>query len=238
MLITGTDTGVGKTVVTAGLAAALRARGVDAGVMKPVASGCTIADGRSHSPDTMFLRTVAGVTEPDWMITPVMLEPPLAPTVAARMAATPFTYNQIRVGVLEMMDRHPVLLVEGVGGFLVPVTEALLMAEIARKLEMTVLIVARCGLGTINHTLLTIEAVQMRELRIAGVVFNQAYGDDLDVSTETNAEEIERIAGVHILGMLPYDPELSVEECRPGRLVERVAEHLDVEGIIRRECGG
>ena len=99
ILITGTDTGVGKTVVTAGLAAALRARGVNAGVMKPVASGCTIADGVMVSPDTDFLRAVTGVTEPDFMLTPVMLEPPLAPTVAARMAATPRCPRRFRTGL-------------------------------------------------------------------------------------------------------------------------------------------
>jgi len=236
ILITGTDTGVGKTVVTAGLVAALRARGIDAGVMKPVASGCTIADGVMYSPDTDFLRTVTGVTEPDFMVTPVMLEPPLAPAVASRMTGVPVTVNQIQVGLYNLTERHPVVLVEGVGGFLVPVNDEMLMSDLAEKLCDSVLIVARSGLGTINHTLLTIEAVQMRGLRVAGVVFNHAYADDVDASTDTNPAEIERIAGVHLLGTLPFDPELSVEACSPGALVESVETNLDVEGFIRREC--
>jgi len=236
ILITGTDTGVGKTVVTAGLAAVLRARGVDAGVMKPVASGCTVADGVITSPDTDFLRVVAGVTEPDFMITPVMLEPPLAPSVASRMTGVPVTLNQIKGGLVDLAERHPVVLMEGVGGFLVPINDELLMSDVAEKLCDSALIVARPGLGTINHTLLTIEAVQMRGLRVAGVVFNNAYEDDADASTDTNAEEIERIAGVHMLGTLPFDAETSVEECRPGSLVASVEAFLDVEGFIRREC--
>jgi len=235
ILITGTDTGVGKTVVTAGLAGALRARGINAGVMKPVASGCTVAGGEIISPDTDFLRAATGVTEPDFMVTPVMLEPPVAPSVAARMGATPFTFAQIREGLVDLLERHPVVLMEGVGGFLVPVTDEMLMSDIAEKLRASVLIVARPGLGTINHTLLTIEAVQMRELRLAGVVFCQTREDERDASTGTNVAEIEHISGAYMFGTLPFDPTISVEQCRVGALVELVEEHLDVEGFIRRE---
>ncbi|KPJ52438.1 MAG: hypothetical protein AMS16_06370 [Planctomycetes bacterium DG_58] len=236
ILVTGTDTAVGKTVVTAGLAAAIRSRGIDAGVMKVAATGCTISDGYICSADTQFLRALTGVTEPDWMIAPICLEPPLAPAVAARLTGVGVSWDQVKQGVVDLCERHPVVLVEGVGGLLVPLDDEMLLADVAERLGMTVLIVARPGLGTINHTLLTIEAVQMRELRVAGVVFCQTFEDEEDVSTATNPAEIERIAGVHILGTLPFDPELSVEECRAGRLVELVEEHLDVEGFIRREC--
>lgn len=236
ILVTGTDTGVGKTVVTAGLAAALRSRGMDAGVMKPVASGCTVADGVTYSPDTDFLRALTGVAEPDWMITPVCLEPPVAPSVAARQTRGVVSLALIRQSLSDLCERHPVVLVEGVGGFLVPIDDETLLADIAEQLGMTVLIVARPGLGTINHTLLTIEAVQMRELRLAGVVFNHTFEGGEDASSATNPGEIERIAGVRILGTLPFDAELSVEGARPGNLVELVERHLDVEGFIRREC--
>ncbi|HUV39870.1 MAG TPA: dethiobiotin synthase [Planctomycetota bacterium] len=235
ILVTGTDTGVGKTVVTAGLAAALRARGIDVGVMKPVATGCTIADGELISPDTEFLRAATGVTEPDFMVTPVMLEPPLAPTVASRMTAAPFTFNQISTGLYDLLERHPVVLVEGVGGFLVPVTDEMLLADVAEAMKMTVLVVARPSLGTINHTLRTVEAVRMRELRIAGIVFNVTCEDDVDASSDSNVDEIERITGLRILGTLPFEPSISVEECRVGALAGLVETHLDVEGFMRRE---
>lgn len=239
ILVTGTDTGVGKTVVTAGLSAALRARGIDAGVMKPVASGCPLDDdGYVHSPDTSFLRVVSGVDDPEFMITPVCLEPPLAPAVAARASGVPVQMKDVRQALVDLRERHSVVLVEGVGGFLVPLDDETLLGDLAERLGMTALIVARPGLGTINHTLLTIEAVQMRDLRVAGVVFCETpeCGPENDESIATNAGEIERIAGVHMLGMLPFDAGLSVEECRPGRLAELVEEHLDVEGFIRREC--
>ncbi len=236
ILVTGTDTGVGKTVVTAALAGALRRRGVDAGVMKPVATGCTLANGEVFSPDTNFLRAASGVTEPDFMITPVTLEPPLAPSVAARMVATPWSVNQVTIGLEDLFERHPVVLIEGVGGFLVPLNGDMLVADLAVKLKANVLIVARPTLGTINHTLLTVEAAWSRGVRVAGVVFCETRAGDRDASTGTNADEISRVAGVHLLGTLPFDPETSVADCRVGRIVDLAEQHLDVEGFIRREC--
>ena len=239
ILITGTDTGVGKTVVTAGLATALRRRGINAGVMKPVATGCVRDEnGDFLSPDTEFLCAVTGVEDPYFMVTPVCLEPALAPAAAARTSGVTGVVEDMRQSFHDLMERHPVLLVEGVGGFLVPLDDETLLADFAGKLAMTVLIVARCGLGTINHTLLTIEAVRARGLRIAGLVFNHASADDSDASAATNPGEIERFAGVHMLGTLPFEAGLSVENCTPGRLVELVEQHLDVEGFIRRECRG
>jgi dethiobiotin synthetase len=236
ILITGTDTGVGKTVVTAGLAAALRRRGVNAGVMKPVATGCTRGlGGQMRCADAHFLRVVSGVSEPEFMITPIMLEPALAPAVAARESGVRVSARAIEIALLELEERHPIVLVEGVGGFLVPINDRMLLSDLAAKFKMTVLIVARPGLGTINHTLLTFEAARLRDLRIAGVVFNHTRPDEDDASIQSNAEEIERIAGVRILGTLPFDPEVSVEEAKGGSVVESVETCLDVDGIIERD---
>jgi dethiobiotin synthetase len=240
---------VGKTVVTAALAGALRRRRINAGVMKPVATGCkwtgagspgtdAFSQASLFSPDTNFLRAATGVTEPDFMLTPVCLEPPLAPAVAARMTATTLSMRQIAIGLLELCERHDVVLVEGVGGFLVPLDDETLLSDVAQRMKMTVLVVARPTLGTINHTLLTVEAVWRRELRIAGVVFCETRSGQRDASTATNADEIARISGVRILGTLPYDPETSVEECRIGRIIDLAEENLDIEGFIRRECKG
>jgi dethiobiotin synthetase len=151
------------------------------------------------------------------------------------MSGVTTVLRDMRQGLIDLMERHPVVLVEGVGGFLVPLDDQTLLADFAEKAAMTVLIVARCGLGTINHTLLTIEAVQMRGLRIAGVVFDETSADASDESAATNPTEIERLSGMHILGTLPFVPDLSVEQCVPGQLVDLVEHHLDVEGFIRRE---
>lgn len=237
ILIAGTDTGVGKTVVTAGLASALRRRGIDAGVMKPVATGCVRDENGDYiSPDTEFLCAVTGVEDPYFMVTPVCLELAVSPAVAARTSGVTTVVEDVRQGLNDLLERHPVVLVEGVGGFLVPIDDEVLLADIAESFGMTALIVARPGLGTVNHTLLTVEAVRARGLRIAGVVFNHTASGEGDASSATNPAEIERITGVHMLGTLPFDPQLSVEKCTSGRLAELVEEHLDVEGFIRREC--
>jgi dethiobiotin synthetase len=239
ILITGTDTGVGKTVVTAGLASALRRRGIDAGVMKPVATGVVRDEnGDFISHDTEFLCEVSGVKDPYFMVTPVCLEAALTPAVAAHMSGVTDVVEGMRQGLIDLMNSHPVVLVEGVGGFLVPLDDETLLGDFAEKAGMTVVVVARPGLGTINHTLLTVEAVQMRGLRVAGVVFNQTSAYAPDESAATNPGEIERFAGVYMLGTLPFVPDLSVEQCAAGGLVELVEQHLDVEGLIRRECSG
>ncbi len=235
IFVTGTDTGVGKTVVAGALAGAMRRRGINAGVMKPVATGCTIADGEVFCADTNFLRAASGVAEPDFLITAVTLEPPLAPSVAARMVATPFTINQMTVGLEDLFERHDVVLVEGIGGLLVPLDDETLVVDLVVKMRASLLVVARPTLGTINHTLLTVEAAWARDLRVAGVVFCETRANDRDVSTGTNAEEIVRISGVRFLGTLPFDPDASVADCRPGRIVDLALEHLDVDGIIQRE---
>jgi dethiobiotin synthetase len=236
ILVTGTDTGVGKTVVGGALAGALRRKGINAGVMKPVATGCATEDGEAFSLDTRFLRAVSGVEEPDFMLTPVALEPPLAPAVATRMTSAEWSARQVSIALEELLDRHPIVFVEGVGGFMVPLNNELLVCDFAKRHGMTVVVVARPTIGTINHALLTVEAAWRRDLRVAGVVFSQTRADDRDLSTETNAAEIARISGVRILGTLPFDPEASVEGLRPGRLVDLALEHLDITGFIEREC--
>ena len=239
ILVVGTDTGVGKTVVTGALAGALNRRGVRAGVMKPIASGCLRdANGTLYSPDTEFLRAATGIVEADFTLTQVYLEAPLAPAVAARVSGEAVSLRDIRPALFDLSDRYDVVLVESVGGFMVPIDDETLFSDLAERLELPVLIVARCGLGTINHTLLTIEAVKMRELRTAGFVFCRTSAEPLDLSAETNAAEIQRIAGVHFLGTLPFDPGAGVERCAPGRIVELAEQHLDVEGFIRREIAG
>ena len=237
ILVTGTDTGVGKTVVTAALAGAMCRRDVDVGVLKPIASGCSVsADGQLYSPDADFLRLATGVEEPDFMISPVCLEPPLAPSVAARLMGARVSEAVILQSVKDLSERHEVLLVEGIGGILVPIDDEALVVDLAERFGMSVLIVARPNLGTINHTLLTIEAIQMRELRVAGVVFCETSNDASDESTATNATEIERITGVHMLGTLPFDAEVDVAGGQLGRIIELADEHLDVDGLVRREC--
>ena len=190
VFITGTDTGVGKTVVTAALALALRARGADVGVVKPVQTG----DG-----DAAELKRLAGLAEPLEEIAPFSFAAPLAPLVAARLERVSLELDAVAARVRELAARHEVTLVEGAGGLLAPVGPDWTVADLAGVLSLPLLVVARAGLGTVNHTLLTVREAGRRGLDVAGVVLN---GPE-DESSATNGELIESFGGVRVLARIP-----------------------------------
>lgn len=194
LFVTGTDTGVGKTTVACRLARALRARGLDVGVMKPVETGC----GPELVPaDALLLREAAGSPDPLEAICPCRYVEPLAPAVAARLAgAVAPDLDQMATLARELAARHEVLLIEGAGGALVPLDERHMVADLIRRLDVPALIVARAGLGTLNHTLLTVEALRSRGNAIAGIVLN-AFGPE-DPSMDTNPEELVRLTGLPV----------------------------------------
>jgi dethiobiotin synthetase len=204
--VTGTDTGVGKTFVATGILAACRRRGLEVAALKPAESGCR----RTHSGDLepadgLALRAAAGLEAvPIDVIVPNRYELPVAPAVAARAEKRPFSLARVVESLAALRSRAPrLLLVEGAGGLLVPYDDHLLGADLAAQLALPLLIVARAGLGTINHTLLTLREAERRGLRVAAVILNQTAAVP-DPSEPTNAREIERIGGTRVLGPVPY----------------------------------
>lgn len=195
--MTGTDTGVGKTVVTAALALALRARGLDAGVVKPLQSGNAAADPEG---DAMLLKRWAGLAEEPEEIAPFAFRAPLAPLVAARLEGRSLKLDEVVARVRALAGRHELVLVEGAGGLLVPVGLAWTIADLAAALGLPLLVVARAGLGTVNHTLLTVAEARRLGLEVAGVVLNGRG----DAGAETNAELIESFGGVLVLDRVPW----------------------------------
>jgi dethiobiotin synthetase len=157
--VTGTDTGVGKTFVAAALVRELRKRGVHAGAVKPFATG--------NRDDARVLRAAMRGELTLEEINPVFFRRPLAPMVAARLEGK-------RVPLLLKLPkkRFDLLLVEGVGGWLVPLTERVTVADWVARQGWPIIIVARAGLGTINHTLLTVESAQRRGVKILAVILN------------------------------------------------------------------
>ena len=215
LFITGTDTGVGKTLVTALLALKLRAHGVDVGVIKPFASGCEWHNGTLLGEDAAFLRDATGVEDDFDAINPIRLEEPLAPLVAARRAneVTGDYFARAQQALKALQARHDAVLVEGVGGLLVPIAEQdgqiLTCRELIEELQMPVVIVARCTLGTINHTLLTVEALHNRA-EIAGLIFSDAAPvPHDDIAAQTSPAIIAEMTQLSILGQVPYLDDLS-----------------------------
>jgi dethiobiotin synthetase len=205
LFITGTDTGVGKTVVTGALATVLRLKGVNVGVMKPVATGCVRRREGLVSEDAEFLAQSADVLEPLADVTPIRFAEPLAPTVAAARARQEVDLETVWSTWRRLAAAHDVMLVEGIGGILCPVTPEMYVADMARKFGLPVLIVARPNLGTINHTALTVEAARARGLQIAGIVINRTNPETEGVAEMTAPDEIRRVTGVPIICSVPDD---------------------------------
>jgi len=201
LFVTGTDTGVGKTYVTAGIVRQLREAGVRVGACKPVASGAETWPAGLVWGDVEALWSALGGEYARERICPQRFVAPLAPPMAARAEGRTVDAPLLRSGVEWWREQVEFLLVEGVGGLLAPVSDHELVADLARDLGFPLLIVARRGLGTINHTLLTLEAAQSRGLPVAGVVLNEPVAPDPgDVSANKNAAELARWSGVPILG--------------------------------------
>ena len=222
LFVTGTDTGVGKTVVTGALAAVLRADGVDVGVAKPVQSG---AERNDLDGDTAVLRALSGVPDSTDQINAYAFSEPLAPLIASRRAGVGVEIDRCIELVEALARTHTAVLVEGAGGLHVPVGEHWTMADLMIRLCLPVLVVARATLGTINHTVLTVEAIRARGLRVAGVVINGPG----DASTPENAAVIERLGAVAVLGTVG-----AIEEpTAPGRMAALVRANVDTGALVR-----
>ncbi|HUG93185.1 MAG TPA: dethiobiotin synthase [Planctomycetaceae bacterium] len=221
LFITGTDTGVGKTWVAALLARELRAQGLTVGAYKPAATGaCTDPDGRLRWQDVDALAAVLGGTWDPARICPQRFIAPLAPPVAARGEGRSVDRDLLVRGAAWWSGQVEVLLIEGVGGLLCPLTDGETVADLAAGLRLPLLVVARQALGTINHTLLTIEAARGRGLAIAGVILNEVAPASGDPSVATNADEIESRAGVRVLATLSHGQQAGLLRDRHGRTIE------------------
>jgi dethiobiotin synthetase len=199
VFVTGSDTGVGKTEVACALVRGHRARGLDVVAVKPAQSG--------HEPgepsDAERLAAAAGGAEPIELVCLYSFAAPLAPAVAARLEGKQVSIERILDCARELAARHAALLVEGAGGILTPLTERHSYADLAVALRLPALVVARAGLGTVNHTALTCEALRARGIAIHGVVLNR-LSERRDPSEPYNAAEIERLTGAPVLASLPF----------------------------------
>lgn len=207
--ITATDTGVGKTIVAGGIAGVLRKRGYDTGVYKPIQSGHRVdhPDG-----DAARLRVLSGVDDPLDCICPYAVEEPLAPLLALRRASQHVNLNDIKRGFDRLKERHEFMVVEGAGGLAVPYVEDGLVADAARILELPLIIVVRPHLGTVNHTLLTIEYAKQRQLAIAGVIISGYQEETAGIAEQTNPSMIEAYSGIPVLGVIPLIEKIELVE--------------------------
>jgi len=207
VFVTGTDTGVGKTVVAAGLLLAWREAGINAAPMKPVQTGCTGRGKAMRAPDLDLCLRVAGLEvtgrEYEWMA-PYRFRPACSPHLAVTRARRGICVPDIRKAAGMLLRQYDRLVVEGAGGVMAPIGGGRTMLDIMQALGYPVVVVARPGLGTLNHTLLTLEAVRRRGLRVLGIVVNQSVPGRMGWIEKDNARAIGELGKVPILAVVPY----------------------------------
>ncbi|MFC4077591.1 dethiobiotin synthase [Salinithrix halophila] len=199
--ITATDTGVGKTWVTAGLALALRERGYSIGVMKPAQSGHRREDPEG---DGMILKHWTGAKDPIHKMVPYSWSLPVAPGLAARLAGETIDKHHLLERLTSLSQRYDAVLVEGAGGWMVPLGIDWTIADLAADIGWPVLIVARPNLGTVNHTALTAMAIRRWGLEPVGVILNGLRKEEKAPDIPYNPELIEAVAGVPVFGTIPW----------------------------------
>ena len=210
LFITGTDTGVGKTRVATALLRALARRGLRAVGMKPVAAGCERIDGALVSGDVAALVAASNLNLPVDLINPYRFQPAIAPHLAAELAGETISLQKIRDAYVVLAARADRVVVEAAGGFLVPLNEHEDFGDLARMLELPVLLVVGMRLGCLNHALLTAEAVQRRGLQFAGWVANRL--DAQMPAFEQNVHALRERLGVPLLGTIPF----GIEDAEAG----------------------
>ena len=205
LFVTATDTGVGKTVLAAAVCAGLAARGERVAAFKPVVTGLD-EEPDDWPRDHELLARVATVRQKPSDVTPLSYGPAVSPHLAAEMAGDSIEPHELAAAARSAGEEADALVCEGVGGLLVPLTPGYLVRDLAVELNLPLVIAARPGLGTINHTLLTIEAARAVGLDVAGVVMTP-WPEDPDRMVRSNRDTIERFGGVGVVGLPPTDPE-------------------------------
>lgn len=220
LFVTGTDTSVGKSLVTCAGIKLLREQGIDAVGFKPVATGEV---GGSWG-DAVAIHEASGGVEPIEKICPLRFALPLAPTLAAAHEGIEPNMDLARGVLARLCARHSAIIVEGIGGVLTPLDKKTLVVDMIAQVGFPALIVCRAGLGTISQTLLVIRELERSNLPIAGVIMNVTHPEDTPLAPGAKSE-IERIGGVRVLATIPHLPATDVSPSH-SKLVTRVIASL------------
>ncbi|HKD65614.1 MAG TPA: dethiobiotin synthase [Candidatus Binataceae bacterium] len=211
LLITGTDTGVGKTMVGCALGFAMKVRGLRTGVMKPVETGCSVQVGELQPDDAIALRASASAIHPLEIICPYRYRAPLAPAAAAEADGAPPPDPERIISLFERIAvESDVVIVEGAGGIAVPLTWDFNYADLAAALHLDVILVIANRLGCLNSTLLSIDYATRRSLRVAGYILNDTEPVS-SAACRTNAASLKHLTEVPALGTVRYKEPLPLE---------------------------
>jgi dethiobiotin synthetase len=244
IFIAGTDTGVGKTAVAAGIAMMLKERGINVGVMKPIETGCMVKDGTSFPVDTQrapkgrlhpalpvegrlkapgidgsFLMAAAGGIDDPSLVTTYLFKHPLAPYDAAEIEGVTIDPSRIYKSFKKISSLHDFMIVEGVGGLMVPIKDGIFLSDLILILDIPVMIVARGTIGTINHTLLTLEHARSKGIKVEGLIIN-INKKETGLQEESSVKALRRLSGIEKIYVVPFIEGLDIDNREFGRLRE------------------
>jgi dethiobiotin synthetase len=222
--ITGTDTDIGKTFTTAGLAGSLRELGIDVGVFKPMMSGVKREDPTS---DAYLLKQLSKDEHSLEVINPFQFDEPLAPYLASKRAGKLISIEEILQKWEDIKNTHDCYLVEGAGGLAVPLGGSFLVSDLARAIGFPLIIIARPSLGTVNHTLLTIHYAKSMGLKVAGVIINGLKEEQTGVAEQTNPSLIEEFSGIPVIGVIPW-----VKQPTSEKIIQSIKQNVDIQKLV------
>lgn len=200
IFVTGIDTGVGKTVFTCALARALRLAGINVGVMKPFATGLPRA-GQYKSEDVELLIKSSGVSDPQELVNPYFFEIPASPYMAAKKLEKTIDVDVVLSGFERLQSAHDVVLVEGIGGIMTPILKDYFVADLIKDLNLDSILVTSTKIGSVNHTLLTLDACKKYGIRIAGLVISEV---DSGYSVNDLESDLVSLSGVDVICKIPH----------------------------------
>lgn len=237
ILITGTDTGCGKTVVAAGIVATLRRLGFSVGVMKPVQSGFPSRPDTRLNGDALFLAQSAGLGNPgpdtSRLICPYSFTEPIAPMLAVGKKNKTVQLKVIKTAYKLLVERHDFMIVEGAGGLLSPLSPSLNTLKLAIHLKLPILIVVSNRLGAVNHALLTEFRARSAGATVLGVIFNIPSAGQTGRVEKTNPDLFKRFSNIPIWGSIPHIPGLRAEKTRPSNIEKYLTR--EITRLVRKK---
>jgi len=230
VFITGTDTGVGKTMIAAGLAWALKQRQIDVGVMKPFATANREFSKKYKSRDTFILAKAAKTSEPDSSLNPFFYRKAASPLMASEiMGKKAPNLDEALTAFRKISSSHNFVIVEGIGGIMVPIAEKQSIGDFAKMLALPVIIVSSPLLGTLNHTLLTVIACRSFGLDITGIIVNKMPVNPSIVEKAT-PRMIEKITGLGVLAVVGHSRNPSY-----STIGKTLAKSFDLDSLLSRK---
>jgi dethiobiotin synthetase len=230
ILITGTDTGIGKTTVASAIAAALARRGHAIGVIKPAETGCESDGDGLRAADAEQLRYFARSEDPIEAVCPFRLRAPLAPAIAARREGMALDLPAVVAAVERIVSRHATTLVEGAGGLLVPLAGSASFADLARACRLRLVVVVGNRLGALNHAQLTMRVAESAGLATAGYIVNTLQ-PAVDIAARTNVDVLHELLGPP-LGVFPWVGAVQLTDAERDRLADVAERTLDLDALL------